>query len=157
MKSKLHAKFLEECSTNELVPNGLGLKLKVSVGNNPEDLELQASVDRLLERTILHIVDIVKEGHLRKAKNLRRVIEEERGKLKKDLSDYQMFDMDSSIFKKTEDKKDILIEKHKKKLADLTQRRTEGNRTKEEATSKREQKKNKKKVSTKKKFLLILG
>ena len=115
MKSKLHAKFLEECSTNELAPNGLGLKLTVSVGNNPEDLELQASVARLLERTILHIVNIVKEGHLRKAKNLRRVIEEERGKLKKDLSDDQMFDMDSSIFKKTEDKKDILIEKHKKK------------------------------------------
>ena len=114
MKSTLHAKFLEECLTNELVPNGLGLKLKVSVGNHPEDLELQASVDKLLERTSLHIVDIVKEGHLRKAKNLGRVIEEERGKLKKDLSDDQMFDMDSSIFKKTEDKKDVLMEKHKK-------------------------------------------
>ena len=152
MKSTLHAKFLEECLTNELVPNGLGLKLKVSVGNNPEDLELQASVDRLLERTSLHIVDIVKEGHLRKAKNLGRVIEEERGKLKKDLSDDQMFDMDSSIFKKTEDKKDVRMEKHKKKLADLTQRRTEDNRTEGEATSKREQKKNKKKVNTEKTF-----
>ena len=111
--------------TNELVPNGSRLKLKVNVGNNPEDLELEASVDRLLERTSIHIVDIVKEGHLRKAKYLGRVIKEERGKLKKDLSDDQMFDMNSSIFKKTEDKKNVLMEKHKKKLADLTQRRTE--------------------------------
>ena len=63
-----------------------------------------------------------------------------------------MFDMNSSMFKKTEDKKDVLMEKHKKKLADLTQRRTEDNRTEDEATSKREQKKNKKKVSNKKTF-----
>ena len=89
---------------------------------------------------------------MRKAKNLGWVIEEERGKLKKDLSDDQMFDMDSSIFKKTEDKKDVLMEKHKKKLADLTQPRTEDNRTEGEATSKREQKKNKKKVNTKNTF-----
>ena len=82
---------------------------------------------------------------MRKAKNLGRVIEEERGKLKKDLSDDQMFDMDSSIFKKK-------MEKHKKKLTDLTQRRTEDNRTEGEATSMREQKKNNKKVSTKKTF-----
>ena len=51
----------------EFNPETLKKKKKVSVGNNPEDLELQASVDRLLERTSLHIVDIVKEGHLRKA------------------------------------------------------------------------------------------
>ena len=63
-----------------------------------------------------------------------------------------MFDMDSSVFKKTEDKKDVLMEKHKKKLADLRQRRTEDNRTEGEATSKREQKKNKKKVCPKKTF-----
>ena len=45
----------------------------------------------------------------------------------KDLSDDQMFDLDSSIFMKTEDKKDgcpDLIEKHKKKLADITHRRS---------------------------------
>ena len=63
-----------------------------------------------------------------------------------------MFDMDSSIFKKTEDKKDVLMEKHKKKLADLTQQRTEDNRTEGEATNKREQKKIKKKVNIKKTF-----
>ena len=33
MKSTLHAKFLEEYLTNELVPNRLGLKLKVSVNS----------------------------------------------------------------------------------------------------------------------------
>ena len=77
------AKFLEECLSYELVPNGLTLKLKVSIGNEPEDIELQKSVDILLERTSMHIVDIVKEGHLRKAKILGRVIEEERGKLRK--------------------------------------------------------------------------
>ena len=79
MKFTLHAEFLEECLANELLPNGLGLKLKVSVGNDQEDLELQASVDRLLERTSLHIVDIVKRCQLRKAKKFGRIIEEERG------------------------------------------------------------------------------
>ena len=49
MKLTLRAKFLEECLANELVPMGLGLKFMFSVGNDPEDLELKASVDRLLE------------------------------------------------------------------------------------------------------------
>ena len=74
MKCTLHAKFLEDCLSYELVPNRLTLKLKVSVGNEPEDIELQKSVNVLLERTSLHIVDIVKEGHLRKAKNLGMLI-----------------------------------------------------------------------------------
>ena len=85
MKSVLHAKFLEDCLSDEVVPKGLELKLKVSVGNDPEDLELQESVDKLLEKTSLHVLNIVKEGHMRKVKNLGNSIEEVRGKLKKNM------------------------------------------------------------------------
>ena len=53
MKSVLHAKFLEDCLSDEVVPKGLELKLKVSVGNDPEDIELQALVDKLLEKNKL--------------------------------------------------------------------------------------------------------
>ena len=66
----------------------------------------------------------MKEGHLRKAKNLGRVIEEERGKLKKELPDESIFEIDSSVFKKTQDRKDLLTTKHQRKLADLTERQT---------------------------------
>lgn len=148
MKCTLHAKFLEDCLSNEMVPNGLTLKLKVSVGNEPEDQELQKTVDRLLEKTSLHIVNIVKEGHMRKAKNLSRAIEEERGKVKKDLSDEKLFEMDSSIFKITQEKKDVLTVKHQKKLTELIQRQT-GENTKEGETFNTVQKKKDKKVSTK--------
>ena len=147
MKCTLHAKFLEDCLSYELVPNGLTLKLKVSVGNEPEDIELQKSVNVLLERTSLHIVDIVKEGHLRKAKNLGRVIEEERDKLKKELSGESIFEIDSSVFKKTQDRKDLLTAKHQRKLADLTERQTGGNAKGEGDAGKREQKKTEIKVS----------
>lgn len=124
------------------------LKLKVSIGNEPEDQELQKTVDRLLEKTSLHIVNIVKEGHMRKAKNLSRAIEEERGKVKKDLSDEKLFEMDSSIFKITQEKKDVLTVKHQKKLTELIQRQT-GENTKEGETFNTVQKKKDKKVSTK--------
>ena len=147
MKCTLHAKFLEDCLSYELVPNGLTLKLKVSVGNEPEDIELQKSVNVLLERTSLHIVDIVKEGHLRKAKNFGRVIEEERDKLKKELSGESIFEIDSSVFKKTQDRKDLLTAKHQRKLADLTERQTGGNAKGEGDAGKREQKKTEIKVS----------
>ena len=147
MKCTLHAKCLEDCLSYELVPNGLTLKLKVSVGKEPEDIELQKSVNVLLERTSLHIVDIVKEGHLRKAKNLGRVIEEERDKLKKELSGESIFEIDSSVFKKTQERKDLLTAKHQRKLADLTERQTGGNAKGEGDAGKREQKKTEIKVS----------
>ena len=128
MKSVLHAKFLEDCLSDKVVPKGLELKLKVRVRNDPEDLELQTSVDKLLEKTSLHVLNIVKEGHMRKVKNLGNSIEEVRGKLKKNMSNKQMFDMDSAVFRKN-----IMAEKHKKKLTYLKQRRageksTEGNK-----------------------------
>ena len=48
MKSVLDTKFLDECLSEELVPKRLQLKLQVGVGNDPEDLELQASINKLL-------------------------------------------------------------------------------------------------------------
>ena len=105
MKSALHAKFLEDCLAEEIVPKGLEIKLKVSVGNDPEDIQLQASVDRLLEKTSLHVVNIIKEGHIRKMRNLGNSIEEVRGKLKKNMSNEQLFDMDSEVFKKRKKRK----------------------------------------------------
>ena len=50
MKSVLHVKFLEECLSDELIPKGFEIRVKVSIGNDPEDMELQSSVDKLLEK-----------------------------------------------------------------------------------------------------------
>ena len=148
VKSALHAKFLEDCLAEEIVPKGLEIKLKVSVGNDPEDIQLQASVDRLLEKTSLHVVNIIKEGHMRKMQNLGNAIEEVRGKLKKKMSNEQLFDMDSEVFKKTEEKKNVMTETHKKKLSYLKQRRAEKITVNENSGGEKEQKKSKETVST---------
>ena len=81
MKSVLHVKFLEDCLSDELIPKGLEIKVKVSIRNDPEDMELQSSVDKLLKKTSLHIMNIVKEGHMRKVRSLGNSIEEVRGTL----------------------------------------------------------------------------
>ena len=99
--------------------------MKVSIGNDPEDMELQSSVDKLLEKKSLHIMNIVKEGHMRKVRSLGNSIEEVRGTLKKNMSNKEMFDLDSAVFQKTETKKNSMTENHKKKLCYLKQRRTE--------------------------------
>ena len=72
-------------------------------------------------------------------------------KRKKDLSDEKLFELDSSIFKITQEKKDVLTAKHQKKLAELIQRQT-GENTKDGETFKTVQKKKDKKVSTRQTF-----
>ena len=61
---------------------------------------------------------------MRKTRVLANSIEEVRRKFKERMSDKQLFDMDTSIFKKTEEKKNIMSEKHRKKLTHLQQQRT---------------------------------
>ena len=149
MKSVLHTKFLEECLSEEIVPKGLQLKLQVGVGNDPEDQELQASINKLLTKTSLHVLNLIREGHMRKTRVLANSIEEVRRKIKERMSDKQLFDMDTSIFKKTEEKKNIMSEKHRKKLTHLQQQRTgEKSRDISHSTHKNEQKKTGKTVST---------
>lgn len=147
MKSVLHVKFLEDCLSDELVPKGLAIKLNVSVGNDQEDKAIQASVNKLLEKTSLHIMSIVKEGHMRKVRTIGDSIENVRGTLRKNMSDKQVFDLDSDVFQKTEEKKNKMVENHKKKLSYLKQRRAGENSTE---SHKKDQNKTTETVSTEK-------
>ena len=110
MKSVLHTKFLEECLSEELVPKWLQLKLKVGVGNDPEDQELQVYINKLLIKTSLHVLNLIREGHMRKIRVLANS-REVRRKFKERMSDKQLFDTETFIFKKTEEKKNIMSEK----------------------------------------------
>ena len=86
---------------------------------------------------------------MRETRVLANSIEEVRRKFKERMSDKQLFDMDTSIFKKTEEKKNIMSEKHRKKLTHLQQQRTrEKSRDISHSTHKNEQKKTGKTVST---------
>ena len=135
--------------SEELVPKGLQLKLQVGVRNDPEDQELQASINKLLTKTSLHVLNLIGEGHIRKTRVLANSIEEVRRKFKESMSDKQLFDLDTSIFKKTEEKKNIMSEKHRKKLTHLQQQRTrEKSRDIRDSMHKNEQKKTGKTVST---------
>ena len=51
---------------------------------------------------------------MRKTRVLSNSIEGLRRKFKERMSDKQLFDTDTSIFKKTEEKKNIMSEKHRK-------------------------------------------
>lgn len=83
-------------------------------------------------------MDIVKAAHMQKVRTLGYSIEKVRGKLKKNISNREMFDMDGKVFNKTEDKKKIMAEKHKKKLKYRKQLHT---REKSSDAHKKEQKK----------------
>ena len=50
IQSALHTIFLRDCLSDELVQKELELKFKISVENDPKDLELQGSVDKLLKK-----------------------------------------------------------------------------------------------------------
>ena len=110
----LHTKYLEECLSEELVPRGLQLKLQVGVGNDPEDQELQASINKLCTKTSLNVLNLIREEHMRKTRVLANSIEGMQRKFKERMSDKQLFERDTSIFKKTEEKKNIISEKHRK-------------------------------------------
>ena len=88
---------------------------------------------------------------MQKFKCLSRTIEEEGDKVKKDLSDEKLFEMDSTICKITQEKKDVLTAKHQKKLAELIQRQT-GENTKDGETFKTVQKRNNENVNFKQTF-----
>ena len=61
MRKSTHQRFLENCIAENVVPNGLQLKLQVHVGNNDR---LQAAVNRILSKTSMEIARLVAEHSL---------------------------------------------------------------------------------------------
>ena len=70
------AKFLGNCRNENLIPKGLRLKLKVTVGNESDDLQI--SIDQLLERVSYDICDRIRDFHLRHSHSYNQMIEEKR-------------------------------------------------------------------------------
>ena len=119
MKSTLHAKFLENCRSDGVIPKGLQLKLQVSVGKDSDSENLQKSVNVLLDRVSLEICDRVRDFHLRRSHELSRLLESKRDELKTRKSPNDLLIIDSSIKRQTDEKKEVLQAKHEKKLNSL--------------------------------------
>ena len=117
MKSILHSKFLNECQNENVIPKGLRLKLKVSVGTDSGDL--QKSIDELLERVSFDICERIRDFHLRKAHSYSQMIEDKRKQIQKIVSDDKLSRIYLDIYRMTEEKKDYLVLRHKKKLSSL--------------------------------------
>ena len=100
MKSQLHVRFLENCKTENVIPKGLRLKLKVSVGRDATDL--QKSVDDLLLKVSRDICDRVRDDHLRRSHEYSCLTEKTRNEIKNTLNDDELITMDSKIYKNTE-------------------------------------------------------
>ena len=114
MKSQLHVRFLENCKTENVIPKGLQLKLKVSVGR--DTTELQKSVDDLLFKVSRDICDRVRDDHLRRSHEYSCLVEKTRNEIKNALTDDELITVDSNIFEQTERTKTILVVKHNKKI-----------------------------------------
>ena len=117
MRSQLHARFLEECCAESIVPKGLKLKLTINVGNTSQGL--QASINRLLDKVSIDICGRIKEEHIKKAVQLSEEIETIRSGLSDSLTSDQIAELDSEIYTRTTQKQGKIIEQHKKKLAHL--------------------------------------
>jgi hypothetical protein len=114
MKSTLHARFLDNCRAEDVVPKGLQLKLKVNVGKDSDDL--QNSIDSLLLKVSKDICERVRGDHIRRSHDYGRLIEEKRNDLKTDLNNEELFKIDCDIFERTEKKKEDVLLTHEKKL-----------------------------------------
>lgn len=114
MKSCLHAQFLEECLTENVIPKGLQLKLKVNTGSDSG--ELQNSIDGLLRRVSAEICEQVRDEHLRKSETYGKEMEQIRNELMKSMDPQELFSTDEKISQLTEEKKEVLKQGHKKKL-----------------------------------------
>ncbi|KAH3698402.1 hypothetical protein DPMN_085922 [Dreissena polymorpha] len=102
MKSSLHARFLQNCINYDIVPTGLRISLKVSVGN--DSAELQSDIDALLQKVSVEICEIIRADHLRRAHSIEQSIEDLRKSLQHELSNNDFNTMVNDIFKETEEK-----------------------------------------------------
>ena len=117
MKKATHTHFLENCIAEGVVPNGLRLKLQVQVGNNHR---LQEGVDKILEKTSMEITRLVAEENYHQLQESKSKMKELEEKLKHTVHDEGKLNIISQdIFGKTENKKNLMIEKQNKKLEKL--------------------------------------
>ena len=114
MKSSLHARFLQNCINDDIVPKGLRISLKVIVGNY--SAELQNDIDALLQKVSVEICERVRADHLRRAHSIGQSIEELRKSLEHKLSNNDFNTMENDIFKETEEKQILLNKTHEQKL-----------------------------------------
>ncbi|KAH3896227.1 hypothetical protein DPMN_020401 [Dreissena polymorpha] len=114
MKSSLHARFLQNCINDDIVPKGLRISLKVSVGN--DSAELQSDIDALLQKVSVEICERIRADHLRRAHSIEQSIEDLRKSLQHELSNNDFNTMENDIFKETEEKQILLNKTHEKKL-----------------------------------------
>ena len=89
----------------------------MSVGTDSGDL--QKSINELLERVSFDICERIRDFHLRKAHSYSQMIEDKRKQIQKIVSDDKLSRIDSDIYRMTEEKKDYLVLRHKKKLYSL--------------------------------------
>ena len=81
--------------------------------------ELQKSIDELLERVSFDICERIRDFHLCKAHLYSQMIEDKRKQIQKIIADDKLSRIDSDIYRMTEEKKDYLVLRHKKKLSSL--------------------------------------
>lgn len=117
MKSALHARFLQDCINDDIVPKGLRLSLKVSVG--PDGKELQDDINKLLHKVSVEICERIKEDHLRHNDKTDNMIENTRRLLQNKLTTSDFSNLENEITSYTEDKKNDIVIKHEKKLTYL--------------------------------------
>lgn len=121
MRKSTHIRFLENCTSESVSPNGLKLELQVQVGENSR---LQKIVDGILKKTSLEITRVVSEEHYLQLQESKPKMAELEDKLRKTVKDEGEFNtITHSIFNKTETKKNKIIDKQAKKLSKLTDSR----------------------------------
>jgi hypothetical protein len=76
MKGVLHVKFLQNCRAEDVIPKGLSLKLKLTVGGMSN--KLQEKVDSLLHRVSVEDCELIKEDHMRRSNEKSRTTIEKR-------------------------------------------------------------------------------
>ena len=121
MRKSTHVQFLEACIAESVVPQGLLLQKQVQIGDNQQ---LQQCVNRLLEKTSLEMCRMIRDEHVRQqgeAKGKMATLEQ---KLSSSVNDRKkMFEINSNVFKTTEDKKNVIVERQRKKLESLKNKR----------------------------------
>lgn len=121
MRKATHIQFLENCLAQNVIPKGLLLEKKVMVGENSN---LQDTVDRALQKFSLELIRLACEDHSKQLNDSKGVMLELEDDLKKHLDDEGKFnEISGQIFSKTEQKKNKIVEKQKKKLEKLVDAR----------------------------------
>lgn len=121
MRKSTHMRFLENCIAENVVPNGLKIKLQVQVGENGR---LQKIVDRILLKTSMEITRLVSEEHYQQLQESKPKMIELENELRSKLNNNgEMNRISQEIFNKTELKKNTIVANQNKKIKQLTDKR----------------------------------